>query len=118
MQKIIRWFFLIIGSIWGLNALYVFFFTSPTDEFRVFGAFETNKITAGLIYTILSVLIFWSHWMEKKNQEKKNLIMSWTKKQLNLLQVLIVISIFFSTVLFMVVFELGEKFGKALAHWF
>ncbi|SEF91957.1 hypothetical protein [Algoriphagus boritolerans] len=71
MQKIIRWFFLIIGSIWGLNALYVFFFTSPTDEFRVFGAFETNKITAGLIYTILSVLIFWSHWMEKKNQEKK-----------------------------------------------
>ncbi|SEF91975.1 hypothetical protein SAMN03080598_01867 [Algoriphagus boritolerans DSM 17298 = JCM 18970] len=40
------------------------------------------------------------------------------KKQLNLLQVLIVISIFFSTVLFMVVFELGEKFGKALAHWF
>jgi hypothetical protein len=71
MQKIIRWFFLIIGTIWGLNALYVFFFTSPTDEFRVFGALETNKMTAGLIYTVLSALIFWSQWMAKKREEKE-----------------------------------------------
>jgi hypothetical protein len=71
MEKFIRWFFLIIGALWGLNALYIFFFTSSTDEFRVFGAFATNKMNAGLIYTILSVLIFWSQWIAKKRQEKE-----------------------------------------------
>ena len=71
MQKFIRCFFYVAATLYGLNALYVFFFTSSSDEFRVFGVLETNKVTAGLIYTTLSVLIFWSQWMGKKRQEKE-----------------------------------------------
>lgn len=49
MKKFINGFFILLGTIYGLNALYVFFLTSKSDEFRVFGVLETNKLTAGFI---------------------------------------------------------------------
>ena len=70
MKKFINGFFILIGTIYGLNALYVFFLTSESDEFRVFGVLETNKLTAGFIYLGLSLLIFWSLWKEKEVEKQ------------------------------------------------
>lgn len=72
MRKFINGFSLVIAFIYGLNALYVFFFTSESDEFRVFGVLETNKLTAGFIYLGLSLLLFWSCWKEKNDEKQVN----------------------------------------------
>jgi hypothetical protein len=71
MQKVIQYFFLFLGALWALNAIYVFIFTSSSDEFRVLGLFETNKIIAGLTYLGLSMLVFGTIWMEKRKKDKK-----------------------------------------------
>lgn len=57
MKKIIKAFFYILAFIFGFNALYIFFFTSNSDYFRVFGMIETNKLVAGMIYLGFSLIL-------------------------------------------------------------
>jgi hypothetical protein len=70
MKKFINGFFILIGTIYCMNALYVFFLTSESDKFRVFGVLETNKLTAGFIYLGLSLLLFWSLRKEDENEKQ------------------------------------------------
>ena len=58
IKKIIRLFYLIFGTHFGLNALYVFFFTSSENENRLFGFWETNKWVAGLVYLFFLFVFF------------------------------------------------------------
>lgn len=69
MEKIINIFFCFLAFIFGFNSLYVFFLTSDTDYFRVFGMFETNRITAGFIYLTFFFIFFIGLKFKKKDAQ-------------------------------------------------
>jgi len=71
LNKIVRIFCLTFGMIYGLNAFYVFFFTSSEDKNRLFGFWETNKWVAGLVYLFFS-FVFLSSEINKSRKKDKS----------------------------------------------
>jgi hypothetical protein len=67
LNKIIRVFYLTFGTLYGLNAVYVFFFTSSEDENKLFGFWETNRWVAGLVYLLISFVFLNSGIAKSKN---------------------------------------------------
>jgi hypothetical protein len=70
LNKITRVFFLVLGILYGLNALYVFFLTSPDDQNKLFGYWETNKWVAGLVYLFFSFVFLSSEITKFKKKDK------------------------------------------------
>lgn len=73
MNKITRIFYLTFGTLWGLNALYVFLFTPPDFPQRLFGFWETNKWVAGLVYLFFSFVFLSSEINKYRNKNKSTL---------------------------------------------
>jgi hypothetical protein len=70
LNKITRIFYLTFGILYGLNAFYVFFFTSSGDEIRLFSIWQTNKWIAGLVYLVFS-LVFLSSEINKSRKKDR-----------------------------------------------
>ncbi|SDC59395.1 hypothetical protein SAMN04488104_100283 [Algoriphagus faecimaris] len=71
LNKITRVFSLVLGILYGLNAFYVFFFTSSGDEIRLFSIWETNKWIVGLVYLFFSS-VFLSSEITKSRKKNKS----------------------------------------------
>lgn len=70
LNKITRIFYLTFGILYGLNALYVFFFTSSGDEIRLFSIWQTNKWIAGLVYLFFSFIFLSSEIAKSRKKDK------------------------------------------------
>lgn len=70
MEKVIKVLFYLLAFIFGINSLYVFFFASDDDYFRVFGLIETNRLAAGFIYLMFSFVLIVVLKLEKNKIKK------------------------------------------------
>jgi hypothetical protein len=70
LNKITRIFYLTFGTLWGLNALYVFLFAPSFCPQRLFGFWETNKWIAGIVYLFFSFVFLSSEITKFRKKDK------------------------------------------------
>jgi hypothetical protein len=70
LNKITRVFSLVLGILYGLNAFYVFFFTSSGNEIRLFSIWQTHKWVAGLVYLFFSFVFLSSEIIKSRKKDK------------------------------------------------